>query len=192
MGRMSRVDDAQVYAAVARRLTTSGGLRLQDIVADTGVSVGSLYHRYGSREGLLARTWLDALLAFQAGFRDEISRGDDDAGERAALSTPRFCRTDRARAVVLACCRKSEFLTPDTPVALQQQIDEANEQAADTVGRFARERGHALEACRIALVAIPLGAVRLYLPDHAVPASVDRYVREAYRAVMRVDASLGE
>lgn len=187
MGRRSTIDDATVFAAVARQLVEAGGTTLQAIVEETGVSVGSLYHRYESREGLLARAWLDAALEFQRYFLAALQGDAADAGEQAALATPRFCRVERIRAVLLACCRRSEFLSETTPEPLRAQIESVNDGLAAEIGRFARESGHAIEACRLAIVAIPLGAVRLYLPNRPVPRKLDDYVREAYRAVMRVD-----
>jgi len=119
MGRLSTIKDANVYGAVGAQLAGKGAVTLQTIVAETGVSIGSLYHRYGSREGLLAQTWLDAVKSFQGGFLAALEGGDADgdesAGGRAALATPRFCRAERSRAIVLSCCRQSEFLSSATP-----------------------------------------------------------------------------
>lgn len=187
MGRSSTIDEPRVFAAVARQLSSDGAMTLQSVVAETGVSVGSLYHRYGSREGLLAQVWLDAVHAFQAAFLKEIDQETDEAGELAALATPRFCRSDRDRAVVLACCRRSEFISPATPADLRERIEHVNDEAVAAIRRYAKRSGHSLEACRLGLVAFPLGAVRLYLPAQPVPRSVDSYVLEAFRAVMRAD-----
>jgi AcrR family transcriptional regulator len=187
MGRLSTVDDARVFAAVARQMSSAGATTLHALVAETGVSVGSLYHRYGSREGLLARAWLDAVRAFQGRVLAELESGSADAGERAALATPRFCRAEPDRAALLACCRRSEFIGADTPAELRAEIEGVNVAAAAAVARFAKANGHSLDAVRMALVAIPLGAVRLYLPDKTVPRAVDDYVRVAYRAVIRAD-----
>ena len=186
MGRLSTVDDSAVFAAVGEMLSTNGTIGLQDVVKATGVSIGSLYHRYGSREELLARAWVDAVTAFQSNFRNALESGADDAGEQAALATPRFCRAERARARILMCCRKSEFVRDSTPASLKKQIDSININAAKTVAEFAKQNGYALDACHMALVAFPVGAVRLYLPDHDIPPSVDEYVVAAYKAAVAV------
>ncbi|MCG8441877.1 MAG: TetR/AcrR family transcriptional regulator [Caulobacterales bacterium] len=173
-----------MFAAVGRGLAEDGALRLQAVVEETGVSVGSLYHRYGSREGLLARAWLDAVEAFHARFRAALESGAPDAGEEAALATPRFCRAEPERAVILACCRRSEFLGEAAPADLRAAIETVNRDAAAALARYAEGVGAPLEACRLALVAFPLGAVRVYLPRRPVPDGVDAYVAGAYRAVM--------
>ncbi len=184
MGRLSTVHDDEVFSAVGARLAAEGAITLQTVVAETGVSVGSLYHRYGSREGLLALTWLDAVKAFQERFLAELESGHEDAGECAALATPRFCRSDRQRAIVLSCCRASEFFSPATPQDLQKEITRVNAAGAAAIRRYAKHTGHSLEACRLGLVAFPLGAVRLYLPARAVPEAIDDYVSAAFWSAM--------
>ncbi|MEO1036773.1 MAG: TetR/AcrR family transcriptional regulator [Pseudomonadota bacterium] len=181
MGRPSTVSDDEMFAAVGQALTEHGAASVQAIVDRTGVSVGSLYHRYGSREGLLAQTWIDAVESFQQCFVDALAQ----SAEAAAVATPRFCRAEPERAVVLACCRRSEFLAVGTPPALKQRIDAINDDAATHLRRFARREKLPKDAVQLALVAIPLGAVRQYLPARAVPASLDEYVRAACRAVLR-------
>jgi AcrR family transcriptional regulator len=180
MGRVSTVRDEQVFSAVGARLVGDGAITIEAVVAETGVSVGSLYHRYGSREGLLALTWLDAVRAFQAQFLAELESEGEDAGERAALATPRFCRSDRQRAIVLSCCRAAEFYSPATPQHLQQEISRVNKAAAAAIRRYAKRSGYSLEACRLGLVAFPLAAVRLYLPSRPPPKTLDAYVSAAF------------
>ena len=180
MGRQSSFSDAEVFAAVGRELAEHGTASIQSIRDRTGVSVGSLYNRYGSREGLLARTWLDAVEHFQ----DEFLAGLAESAEAAALATPRFCRAEGERAVVLACCRRSEFLASKTPAALRERIESINAAAGTAVTRFARSERLPLDVVRLALITLPLGAVRQYLPERRVPEVLDDYVRAASRAVL--------
>ncbi|MFK8014082.1 MAG: TetR family transcriptional regulator [Gammaproteobacteria bacterium] len=186
MGRTSTIDETAVFAAVGQALSSAGSVTLQSVVAATGVSIGSLYHRYESREGLLAATWLDAVSAFQVAFNTAWEHPVERAGEEAALTTPRFCRAERARAIVLSCCRQSEFLSSSTPEALRQQIATVNDDGANALRRFARSSGLGIELCRHAIVGVPLGIVRAYLPSRPVPARADDYVRKAYRALTEV------
>jgi AcrR family transcriptional regulator len=180
MGRLSTFEDRDVFAAVGARLARAGKATFQEIVADTGVSVGSLYHRFVSREGLLAETFLDALTAFQSRFIEALSGGDLEAGANAALSVPAFCREERAKAVVLACCRASEFVTDETPTAFRVEIERANRRAAAALRRFAADNALDLDAARLALAGFPLGAVRLYLPSRSVPTTIDAAIAAAY------------
>lgn len=178
------IRDEAVFAAVGAQLAGAGAVTLQGLVAQTGVSIGSLYHRYGSREGLLAQAWLDAVSTFQARFLAALAQADEQAGLNAALATPRFCREERERAVILCCCRQVDFVTSATSPDVLQALGRVNDAAGAALQDFAGRTGHSLTACRMGMVAFPLGAVRLYLPDQPVPVEVDSYVEAGFRAAM--------
>lgn len=50
---------------------------IEDIRRRSGVSVGSLYHRYGSKEGIAAAVYLDALGDYQREFVAGLQRSKD-------------------------------------------------------------------------------------------------------------------
>lgn len=185
MGRKSSFDDRQVYAALGRGLAERGQMTIGDMCGATGLSTGSLYHRFGSREGLMAEAWLDTISAFQKRFLAALNLDDGSAGVEAALATPRFCRDEPDTALVLVCCRPSEFLTDEVSPALHAQIAHVNRKVSSAVRAFARRMDRPLLACRLALVAYPLGAVRLFLPKHRVPLAVDDEIRKAVEATLR-------
>lgn len=184
MGRKSTFRDEAVFAAVARLLVDEGEARLQAVVAETGVSTGSLYHRFGSREGLLAEAWLDAVRSFQGAFLAALDRPSSPPGLDAALATPRFCRDEPGRARILACCRRSELVSPDTPAHLVKELDAANRHASQALQDFCTRTGIPLETARLGMIGFPLGAVKLYLPDRPVPEAVDAQIARAWRALV--------
>jgi AcrR family transcriptional regulator len=184
MGRNASYEPGQVFAAVGAEIAQTGNFTLQGLSKTTGLSIGSVYHRFKSREALLAETWLNAVKTFQAGFIAALNSDDRDAGLQAALETPRFCRRSPELAVVLACCRKEQFLGPDTPEAFAPDIAAVNDQLGKELGRFAKRVKRPLLSCQLAIVAYPLAAVQLFLPGQEVPDSIDGEVEKAYRAVM--------
>jgi AcrR family transcriptional regulator len=184
MGRKSRLDEKGVYRVVAGELARSGRFTLDTLAAATGLSMGSIYHRFGSREGILAEAWLHAVEQFQARFLVALAPMSLDAGLDAALVTPRFCRSNHDQGILLACCRQSEFLVEATPMPLRERIASANVDAAGAMRRFAEAVDRPLLACRLALVAYPFGAVRLYLPQRAVPRRLDAEIAKAVRAAL--------
>ncbi len=190
MGRKSTLSEAKVFAAVSEQMNAGGALNIQALVRHSGVSVGSLYHRFESREGLLAETWLDALQTFQAQFLAAITSQSRDSGLDAALATPRFCRLHPQRAALLACCRASEFMSSNTPPAISEQIRRCNQVVEEAVGRYATANALSLQACYLGMVAFPLGAVRTYLPSRPVPVNIDNYVAAAFKAVVEADQDL--
>jgi AcrR family transcriptional regulator len=184
MGRKSTLDEQLVYRVVASELATAGHFTVDALKAATGLSMGSIYHRFGSREGLLAETWLNAVERFQSRFIEALAAGTLEAGLEAALVTPRFCRSNYEEAILLTCCRQAEFLGSATPSALRTRIAAANDNVSGAVRRFASALDRPLLKCRLALIAFPLGAVRLYLPSSPVPSSVDKEIVAAARAVL--------
>lgn len=180
MGRKSSFEPGRVLAAAGAQMARAGGFTLEGLIEETGISSGSLYHRFASREGLLAEAWLDALQRFQVAFQAAL---DGDV-EEAILATPRFCRAEPDAASVLACCRKAEFVGPSTSDSIRGAIDELNSSGEAALRRFARRVKKPLLACRLALIAYPLAAVRLYLPDAPAPASLDREILKVGRAAL--------
>ena len=185
MGRKSSYDEQDVFSCVAHELAAHGRLTVEALAAATGLSMGSIYHRFGSREGVLGEAWLNAIERFQTVFLVALAPGTLAAGLDAALATPRFCRSNPDEAVLLACCRQSEFLVAATPAPLRSRIEQANDGVSRAMRRFAAAVDRPLVACSLALVAYPLGAVRLYLPARPVPRELDAELAKAVRAALR-------
>jgi AcrR family transcriptional regulator len=184
MGRKSSFEIETVYAAVGAEVAEKGCFTLQKLSAATGMSTGSVYHRFESREALLAETWLHALQLFQTDFLAALSIESADAGAQAALATPQFCRANPAAAVILACCRQSEFTGPGTPAEMATRIAVANKGGEVAFRRFARRTERPLLNCRLAIIAYPLAAVRMYLPGRSVPKQIDAEILKAYHAAI--------
>lgn len=188
MGRTSTFNDQSIYTAIGEQLVGNATVTLQDVVSRTNVSVGSLYHRFGSREEMLASAWLDAAKTFQARFITELTSGAFDAGENAAMATPRFCRAEPARASILICCRREELISKEIPAEIKAQIETANCSVSEKLSEFAKAYGYTAEACQLGLIAFPLGAVRHYLPHRNIPKQVDTYVAAAFRSAVGIKA----
>lgn len=184
MSRKALFSDAEVYDAVGRLMATEGSLTIGAVQKAVGVSTGSLYHRFGSREGLLAETWKFALLSFQPHFLEALAEPGIAVAKVAAV-TPRFCREHLAEARILSCCNSRQFMGDDTPGAIRARIEETNRATKLTLVEFAQQRGFDLDACRLALIAFPLAAVRQYLPEKEVPASVDTHIGRAAEAILQ-------
>jgi AcrR family transcriptional regulator len=184
MGRASTFSDQDIFSAVSDQIARGDEFRIHDLAADTGVSVGSLYHRYGSREGIMATAWLQALQAFQHKFLTALRTNGPDAGERAALATPRFCRNHREQAIILCVGRRETLLNEKAPPEIRQMVDALNDVSQSELGAFAKRNNLAMQACLHGIVAFPLASVRLYLPRKKVPKSVDTYVSAAYHSAI--------
>lgn len=76
---------------------------VDEVRSRSGASVGSLYHRFGSKEGIAAAVYVDALRDYQAGFVTALDRAHDAAdGIRSVVRTHmRWVRANPDRAQFL-------------------------------------------------------------------------------------------
>src|SRR5947208_1552072 len=116
--------DAILDAARARVLADGPrAASVAAIAADSGAPVGTLYHRFGSRDGVLAAVWLRAIERFQARAMDAARI--DDALESAvgmARSVVEFAVEHPLDAELLLAVRRRDLVDRSLP----QRLDEMN------------------------------------------------------------------
>jgi AcrR family transcriptional regulator len=108
MGRKAHYANEQFLDA-ALKLAAAGGpgaVTVAAIAEKLGAPIGSVYHRFPSRDVILAELWLQAAESFQAGFL-ELLKGDD--GIEAALYTPRWARSHPEQGRLLLLYRQEEL-----------------------------------------------------------------------------------
>jgi AcrR family transcriptional regulator len=155
--------DAILDAARARVL--ADGPRAASVAAiarDSGAPVGTLYHRFGSRDGVLAAVWLRAIERFQARAL-EGARGEDplDAAVAMARSIVEFAVEHPLDAHLLLAVRRRDLVDRSLP----GRLDEMNAPLQDALARVARARfgradAHSVDRVAQAVVDLPAGAVR--------------------------------
>lgn len=185
MGRPAKFTVDQILDAALELVGDAGpGAATMAAIADRmGAPVGSLYHRFGSRELLLATLWIRSVRRFQEGFVAAL-RADD--AEAAALHTPRWCRDHPAEATLLLLYRR-EDLAVRWPTELGEDLEALNAEASAALDTFAATRpGIDREQALFALVDVPYGAVHRHLrARRPPPASVDDLILSTCRAVLR-------
>jgi AcrR family transcriptional regulator len=177
--------DAILDAARARVL--ADGPRAASIAAiarDSGAPVGTLYHRFGSRDGILAAVWLRAIERFQAraleGARIEDPLDSAVAMARAAVE---FAVEQPLDAELLLAVRRRDLMDE----ALPERLDEMNAPLQDALARVARTcfgRADARSVDRVAraVVDLPAGAVRRH--GRRIPRWLADDVAESVRALL--------
>jgi AcrR family transcriptional regulator len=188
MGRKARFTKDQFLGAALALMAQNGprGVTIQALAARVGAPIGSVYHRFPSREVLLARLWLRSVESFQAGFIRALENND---GLAAALHVPRWVRNHYEESKVLLLYRRDELVSGNWPPAIGRRaadlVDELNQAFKAFVGRqCGRFRPEYAERLKFALIDAPYGAVRRYLEkDEAVPERVDGFIEETYRAI---------
>ncbi|MGB5809210.1 MAG: TetR/AcrR family transcriptional regulator [Polyangiales bacterium] len=182
--RDSIVDAARVVAA-------SGGpgrLSIAGLGQELGAPTGSIYHRFKSRDELLASVWMDAVETFQAALWVSAETHHDPGSLSRSIVT--WCREHPTLAKILTLYRREEWLGRRVSKATRARAARLNE----PVGRFLEERAsrwlgtdspEAVAAVQLAIVQVPTAAVEDWLRrDAPIPPWIDAAVDAAARAVL--------
>jgi AcrR family transcriptional regulator len=156
----------------ARDLVTQRGPRaagIRDIAERSGAPSGSLYHRFRSRDELVAQAWLRAVRRFQDRFVDALGSEDSttavtDAvrwGVEFALSQPQDAR-------LLLTYSRTALLDAEPTGDLAEELAMVNAPIEEAVRALAlrvhgRVSAEALERVTYAVIDMPLAVVRRHL-----------------------------
>jgi AcrR family transcriptional regulator len=178
----------------ARTLVLDGGARsgtLNAIAAASGAPKGSIYHRFASRDDLLAELWIRTVRRSQAQFLEALAVPDaPDAAVAAALSLYDFAEREPADARLLASLRREDLVAKIGQPRLQAQLASLNEPIAAALKRLARRLyGRAtaatVERTTTAIVDLPMGALRRHLiAGTPLPAPLRSQLEAAVRAAL--------
>ena len=182
-------EDADFIAA-ARNLAAAGGpasVTVSSVTGRLGAPVGSFYHRFASRDVLLAHVWLDTALAFQTGFVAAIKAGD---GLAAALHAPIWVRAHLEDARAFLLHHRDDFAHGNWPQDLKDRVVRQGRRVDAAYKRFARDTfggtgAEEVQFARFILAGVPMAAVIPYLRQGvAPPAIVDEMIGITYEAVV--------
>jgi AcrR family transcriptional regulator len=190
MGRPAHISDDDLLNAAMRVAARLGPARatVAAIAQEAGVPIGSVYHRVPSRSALLADCWIKAAERFGSRFLERLAAARTPAESvEAALVTPRFAREDHAAAVLLLACRREDFLeqaqeeTRARAASLNANLQKG---IAEAASRLIPDDPKARERMAVALIGIPYGAVRVFLPQAMPPAELDAVIAAAAKAAL--------
>jgi AcrR family transcriptional regulator len=193
VARPAKYTEAQMLDA-ALRLVAEGGpeaATIAGIAGLLGAPVGSIYHRFASRDLLLARLWIRTIKSFQGGFIEALEDDDlDEAALGAALYNVDWTREHLQEARVLLLYRREE-LAERWPEELGEDLASINaEVEAAIVGHAIRRYGKEVDAAAVrrvvfALVDVPYAVGRRHLINGEPPPSLaDELVIETLRCVL--------
>jgi AcrR family transcriptional regulator len=178
----------------ARDLLLGEGSRstTMEAIADaSGAPTGSIYHRFGSRDELIARLWIRAVYRSQASFVAALERDDPrEAALAAAISIIDFCDEHPADAQLLVACRREDLVKtiPDGPLAEELAVlNRPVERAVVALARrlYGRPTRAALDRTLLAVFDLPYGAARRYLISGApLPRALRADLSRAVAAVL--------
>ena len=193
MGRAERHPAGSILDA-ARELVLADGLRaatVDRIVEASGAPKGSIYHRFGTLDDLLATMWLRAVAASQHRFLAAIA-GDDAVadGVAGALSLYDFAREHPDDGALLIALRRQDVARGVRDEDLARRLATVNAPLesglADLVTRlYGHPDAAARERTVLAVVDLPLGAIRRHLlARRAPPAELRDPLARAVRAAL--------
>jgi AcrR family transcriptional regulator len=192
MGRPAKFTSGDILDAAAR-VIAQGGPRLatvNTIAEDLGAPTGSIYHRFASRELLLARLWIRTVRRAQAGFLEALAIQDlGQAARTAATHIPCWSREHLDEARVLLLYRRAD-LALRWPDELGQELANLNVEVERALRDFTRRRYGSstagnLQRVTFALVDVPYAAARRHLLDgKPPPAAADELVAQVCACVL--------
>lgn len=140
------------------------------IAAELGAPSGSIYHRFTSRDLLIASLWIRTVRRFQAGYRDALA--DPDPATAAARAIRHVVQwsadnPDDARVLLL---HSRESLMAEWPDELGEELARLNDGVEQDLQRFTGAYFGAVadeheERVTLALVGVPYAIVRHALSD---------------------------
>jgi AcrR family transcriptional regulator len=183
--------DTMLDAARDLLLEGSRNATMEAIADASGAPTGSIYHRFGSRDELIARLWIRAVYRSQASFVVALDRNDPrEAALAAAMSIIDFCDEHPADARLLVAFRREDLVKtiPEGPLAeelavLNRPVERAVAALAHRL--YGRATRAALDRTLLAVFDLPYGAVRRYLISGApLPKALRADLSRAVAAVI--------
>lgn len=172
-------------AAVAAHGTSA---TLADVCAQIGAPIGSIYHRFPTREHLFVELWLRSIRGFHAGLLDAALIEDPGAALTAcAVHIPRYCREHPSEALAMTLYRQ-RALTATAPADLTGDARTVNDKVDTAIRqlcqrRYGRITDHLLAVVTTAVRQCPYGLVRPYVGGQ-VPLWLDDAVMASSKAIL--------
>lgn len=166
--------DAMLDAA--RGLVLDGGpmaASARAVSQVTGAPSGSIYHRFPTRDDLVAAAWLRAQDRFLAEFLVALDGpAAVEAGVVAAVRVFTWSAANRADALLLLRFALRDLVRGDVSPALAERAATNRGRVAAAVRGYARRTGRPVEDVTLALVDLPYATTRRVLRDDAADARV--------------------
>lgn len=184
MARPARFSDDDVFDAALTAVVEHGpAVTVAQIATAMGGPVGSIYHRFGSREDVLARLWIRCIQRFHEGL---LALDEADDPHAALLESARYvvtyCAEHPDEALGLRLQRQDrlmadERVSPQIRAQVRTLNDEVDRVQADLVRRhYGRADDADLRRALLATRVGPYGLIRPWLgqprPDGLEEAAV--------------------
>ncbi len=189
MARPPKYSREQILDAVVEVLKRCAPADLTvAMVADVlGAPSGSIYHRFPSRDALVASAWLRVGERFRHDLAAQLRASDPTHGALAAVHLVLdWARRRPSEAGFFLLHSRSEIGSTEWPADLAGRATRLGNDLTDTIRTFAlRLPGVSLARARFALLDVPQAAVRrAQVSGSALDAEVQRLVEESVLALL--------
>lgn len=176
MGRKPRYTADDILDAALVLVSTGGpsAATATAIGRTLGAPSGSIYHRFSSRDELMARLWLRSIARYQAGILAALALPDAQEALAATIDHAfDWTGTNRNEALLLLQYEKADLVAhwPDTLAGDLTSLNSRVRMALRTYAgrRFGVVTPEVLDKVMFALIDMPYAAVRRHLPDKGEP-----------------------
>jgi AcrR family transcriptional regulator len=192
-----RKHETDVILDAARALVLDDGPRAASVAAiakSSGAPAGTLYHRFGNRNGILTAAWLRALERFQT--RAMAAQADTpmETAVAMAVSCIGFTRELPEDARLLLTIRPGDLLDGEPDAEFSEILAAMNAPLSQRIGTLARQlfgssNARSIDAVARAVADLPYAVVRRHARDERMPRWLEADVATSARAVLE---SFGE
>ncbi|MET4431090.1 MULTISPECIES: TetR/AcrR family transcriptional regulator [unclassified Mycolicibacterium] len=187
-----RKHETDAILDATRALVLADGPRAAGVAAiakASGAPAGTLYHRFGNRNGILTAAWLRALQRFQAGALEASGETPVDVAVAMGVAAVRFARALPEDARLLLTIRPRDLLDGEPDDAFGARLAQMNAPLMARLRELTRElRGddgpRSLDAVARAVVDLPYAVVRRHAHDGELPAWLEDDLAAAIRKLL--------
>ncbi len=187
-----RKHETDVILDATRALVLAGGPRAASVAAiatASGAPAGTLYHRFGNRDGVVTAAWLRALERFQARAMAAQAETAADTAVAMAVAAISFARELPEDARLLLTIRPGDLLDGQPDPAFHETLAAMNAPLVERVHELAERLygssdPRAVDAMNRAVADLPFAVVRRHAHDEPMPSWLEADVAASARAVL--------
>lgn len=187
-----RKHETDAILDATRALVLAEGPRAASVAAIAKVSgapAGTLYHRFGNRNGVLTAAWLRALERFQSRAMAAKGEGPVEAAVAMGVAAVGFAREVPEDARLLLTIRPSDLLDGAPDVEFTATLAAMNAPLIDRLrelahGIYGNDDARTMDAMSRAVVDLPYAVVRRHANDAELPAWMEEDLADAIRKLL--------
>ena len=189
MGRKAYFNSVEFIDSAIKIIAEEGlgALTVAGLATRVTAPVGSVYHRFPSRDALIAELWLNIIESFQGEWL-KILQTD---GIKAMIFCMEWVRNHPNEARVMLLYRIDDLTSGEWPENLKKRAQKLSGElqegiAAFTKKQFGRVTKENIDRTFYAIHDAPMGILRRYMQDRQMPPRyVADFILETYNAVMK-------